>query len=377
MTDLNLPKTIELLHESGFLEPGATIELDPDQHVLDSVILAIRAKVMEVGAEGMPGPIVEALDFQTNIEDMEHTEGERIPDPTSEYLALYLREKIGEKAALVLCNIKDFDQALAFAERLLFVNGDTAAHAALVQFLVHVKVVPKDIDPKSIPSPIPATSLMMDFKVGRAGTVRKVMVGFWKSKRDQKELQRIFEEAKKPCEPLTPFHIAATLSHLFYNLSKDVAKMTSTQEAFVRVLHDLYTGGKYFKDDPMLYLRSAGIYPVGEEFPADEKPMRELVGLEIFKVVTAERNLRKSLFLACKDVLPLGRLNFIRYGNMTTDGDPSGHLFQHAIDWLKEAGVENPEEFLVESGVVNLAQHYRFSEAITALEQRSGERQPK
>lgn len=298
--------------------------------------------------------VLESLKIELDITEMNQQGGARVPVPTPRYLAVYCLKHFEGQLSLnmlrVLGSIMWPVAAMQFLYHYLNVMmPDVDARNFLFAFLQHTKVLPRGFSLESFNDPVDFQQVEALYVENRIEGRRKATAKDWNGNKARAILKRL-EPLRKECHgPPGPQHVASVLTHLLWNGAKDVMKASSSAEAILLATLRLQQSFQEFMEAPNIFLAKMGLFPVGDEFPEEERALRQAVGEAIRTEVEKNLKFRRALIAACKDVLPFFQLVELELRTFWRDDqDPYKDLFLNASRWLENAGVERPKAFLKE-----------------------------
>lgn len=310
-------------------------------------IESIHAALLAIKLGDVDPDVLEELHINMDISEMV-SPGERIPTYGVRYLAYYLNERIQGlpmDMLRILAGMKLESTAYGFVERYFkTMRPDVDIHVFLVNFLIHVKLLPKNAKPDTILDPIPIASIIAKARVDGA---KKEKAKDWKKKKEQPILASLEAARKESPETLQPIHIASVLPHVLWNGCKDILELSSPEEAvFVAVIRLQQSFGGLMSC-PLVFLSEMGIYPVDEASPCEERVVRERAGALIFEELQKNVELRRALAMACQGVLSFQKIASLVGGIFCQDEQhPHRSVVAQVVHWLEAAEVEDPMGFL-------------------------------
>ncbi|MFA5792777.1 MAG: hypothetical protein WC897_02795 [Candidatus Gracilibacteria bacterium] len=277
-----------------------------------------------------------------------------IPGPTEKQLMAWCHSFLDTDGCLgILARKYDIDEAFSFAQACLTAKSHPNPHNLLVEFLIHVRRLPRGTRPESVTSPIPCSQLILKCNATNSFADSSKR---WKKPANKKFKAQLDDAVRCPIEggKASKEQIAGVFSRIAVDSCVEMLRLTDADSAFlygINLLDDLGA----FNIDPVLFLEASGIYPVPADTPENERAVREGVGRAVYEVILKLWRFRLALVLACKDVLPKDELQRLLHSGFYQH-QPDANLFLVTFDVfcakLKAVGkVQDPAGFLREKGV--------------------------
>lgn len=172
----------------------------------------------------------------------------------------------------------------SFAENLLARKAaeKVNVHAFLVQYLVKTGFVVSGTAPESIPTPFPWAQLKAEKETRDLQKLGRKEIATETKKWNGKKVDSTREELKNALtnytagQPLTPLHLAAVLSHVFFQECLEILKCTDWSSALT-LARDKLEGMKATR---RLTLADLRICPP-RNFPPEEAALRNAIAVEL------------------------------------------------------------------------------------------------
>ncbi len=296
---------------------------------LDSVILHVHDRLLAAGVDLESAFTAMGFSLEDRGEHGKEPGDLSTTDVGGATMARHLSGKISRTAEALLHYLRDPESGVRMVEREL----GAEAPAALRDYLVASGLYPMGTAVESLQSPIEVQKPWQKLKLDR---VAEKMTARWKEGSFKKNRPRYDAALKQPIQrDPTPTQVAALLMPFIAGDCSDVAEKDSYSDALGAAVQMFYLTGLKVTDAVNL-LAQAGLYPVPDSVPDDERALRERVGKDLKDRFSSEESVRQSLAGSYSHTLSLQQLAYLRRSSHQTGYSlsPEAAVDKTVREWL-------------------------------------------